>query len=294
MGREVTVASGYNSLSEGVYIPEVWSKKLQKKYYANTCKDDIFNSDWEGEIKGKGSKVIIRVKPSITTFDYEVGGTIPYQDLADDKIELLIDKAKGWAFKDDDIDTHQADIPFVNIATEEAGKQSGVDIEQAVFAVVYAQTHSDNIMSSTVVTKANVLDWLVDAKVLLQEKNVPNDGRRWALLPPWICGMIDKSELRNSAVAGDGKSSIFNPKGYVGTSLSGFKIYESNNISTSGGTYRCMAGHPDFCCFASQFVETQLKIILPNTFGYAHRGLNVHGYKVTKPEAGVYMPATKS
>lgn len=49
---------------------------------------------WEGEIQGAGSKVIIRAIPTITIGDYGIGGTINYQDLTDDKIELLIDKAK--------------------------------------------------------------------------------------------------------------------------------------------------------------------------------------------------------
>lgn len=53
---------------------------------------------WEGEIQGKGSKVIIRAIPTITIGDYGIGGTINYQDLTDDKIELLIDKAK-YQFK---------------------------------------------------------------------------------------------------------------------------------------------------------------------------------------------------
>ena len=45
MGREVSVAVGYNSLPNGVYIPEIWSMKLQKKYYISTVMADIFNTD---------------------------------------------------------------------------------------------------------------------------------------------------------------------------------------------------------------------------------------------------------
>ena len=45
MGNQVTRAAGYNSLSGGYYIPELFSLKLQKKYYAMTCIDDILNHD---------------------------------------------------------------------------------------------------------------------------------------------------------------------------------------------------------------------------------------------------------
>jgi hypothetical protein len=51
-----------------------------------------------------------------------------------------------------------------------------------------------------------------------------------------------------------------------------------------------MAGTKDFCSFASQFVKTET-LRLEGSFGDAVRGLNVYGYKVTKPEAGVLLRA---
>jgi hypothetical protein len=290
MGLQMTRAMGYNSLSTGVFVPEIWSKMMQKKYYARTCISEILNHRWEGEIKNKGDKVNIRVRPDITINDYEVGGNVTYQDIADSSLTLLIDKAKYWAFKDDDIDRHQADIEYVKECTDDAAQQMKITVEQDVFATVYAQTHADNAMASQVITKANVLDWIVDAGVKLDVKNVPEDGR-WIVLPPWICGMIKKSELKDASIMGDDESAL--RKGRIGM-IDRFTVYANNNISTSSGTYRCVAGHPDFCCFASQFVKTDLGIRLEGTFGDGHRGLKVYGYKVTKPEAGVYMPATAS
>jgi len=73
-------------------------------------------------------------------------------------------------------------------------------------------------------------------------------------------------------------------------------LYNSNNIALTGvaasGTFHCMAGTKHFISFASQFVKTET-LRLQNSFGDAIRGLKVYGYKATKPEAGVYMPATK-
>ncbi len=81
MPRAVNVSAGYNNLPNGYFIPEVWSKKLQAKFYATTVFGAISNNDWEGEIQGQGSKVIIRKRPTVTISDYEIGGTINYQDL---------------------------------------------------------------------------------------------------------------------------------------------------------------------------------------------------------------------
>ena len=56
MGRQVSVAAGYSSLPNGNFIPEIWSKKMQAKFYASTVLGEIANHDWEGEIKGSGSQ----------------------------------------------------------------------------------------------------------------------------------------------------------------------------------------------------------------------------------------------
>lgn len=57
----------------------------------------IANTNWEGEISGQGSKVQIRVRPTISIGDYSVNGNVAYQNLADDKITLTVDKAKYFA-----------------------------------------------------------------------------------------------------------------------------------------------------------------------------------------------------
>jgi hypothetical protein len=59
------VARTGNNLSIGGFIPEIWSTHLNYKFYKTTYWHLIANRDWEGEISGKGSKVIIRVRPTV-------------------------------------------------------------------------------------------------------------------------------------------------------------------------------------------------------------------------------------
>ncbi len=291
MPRQVSVAAGYSSLPGGNFIPEIWSKKLQAKFYAATVLGAIANHDWEGEIKGAGSKVIIRAIPTITIGDYGIGGTINYQDLTDDKIELLIDKAKYYAFKVDDIDEVQSDIKIVNESTGDASEQMKIVVDQDVLGNVYADASSTQ--PTTIVTKSTVLDWIVDTGVLLDENNVPETGR-WMVIPPWIAGMIKKSDLKDASLAGDGTSIMRN--GRLGM-IDRYELFSSNNLARTGvaatGTYHCIAGTRHFVSFASQFVKTET-LRLQNSFGDAVRGLKVYGYKATKPEAGVYMPARRA
>jgi hypothetical protein len=291
MGRQVAVSAGYNNLPNGNFIPEIWSKKLQAKFYSSTVLGAIANHDWEGEIKGAGSKVIIRAIPTVTIGDYGIGGTIDYQDLSDDKIELLIDKAKYYAFKIDDIDEVQADVPIVNMTTQDAAEQMKIVVDTDVLGNVY--TDAANIMATTVITASNVLAWIINAGTLLDEANVPEEGR-WLVIPPWVAGMIKQSDLKDASLAGDGTSILRN--GRLGM-IDRFTLYNSNNIALTGvaatGDYHCMAGTRHFISFASQFVKTET-LRLQNSFGDAVRGLKVYGYKATKPEAGVYMPCSRA
>ena len=50
----------------GSFIPELWSNKLNAKFYASTMMTEIANTDWEGEIKNQGDTIRIRQAPSIT------------------------------------------------------------------------------------------------------------------------------------------------------------------------------------------------------------------------------------
>lgn len=40
-----SVARSGANLPNGNFLPEVWSRKLQAKFYAQTCMNDIFNHD---------------------------------------------------------------------------------------------------------------------------------------------------------------------------------------------------------------------------------------------------------
>lgn len=284
------VARTGSNLANGNFISEVWSKKLQAKFYAATCLDMVTNHDHEGEIKGQGSKVYIRVRPTIIVSDYVVNGNLTYQDLADDKVELLIDKAKSYSFKCDDVDAVQSDIKLINEFTMDAAEQMKISVEKSVFASVYADATTQ--ATNTQVTAATVLGWIVDQGTALDELNVPTEGR-FFIVPPWIAGLIKKSDLKDASIAGDATSILRN--GRLGM-IDRFTIYVSNNLTGSGagsGTpTHCLAGTKHAISFASQFVKTET-LRLQNSFGDAVRGLKVYGFKTEVPNALVDAEAYK-
>jgi hypothetical protein len=284
----------------GKFIPEIWSGKLQVKFYAATCVTEICNSDWEGEIKDSGDKVNIRIIPTITINDYQKGMTLTSQVPTAAEIELLIDKGKYFSLVVDDVDAVQSDLRLMDMFSNDAAEQMKIKVEQQVFGTVRTEAHAKNmgatagVVSSNInlgatgtplaVTKTTVLDTIVDAGQVLDEQNVPETGR-WFVIPPWFAAMIKKSDLKDASLAGDGTSILRN--GRLGM-IDRFTLYVNNNltVSTDGANQvtNALFGTRDAVCFASQFTKMET-LRAQTTFGNIVRGLKVYGFKTTKPEA---------
>src|SRR4051812_25205573 len=78
----------------GNFIPEIWSGKMIEKFYATTVLAAISNTNYEGEIKNHGDKVIIRTRPTVTIRDYTAGLQLVFERPSSAPLTLLIDKGK--------------------------------------------------------------------------------------------------------------------------------------------------------------------------------------------------------
>jgi hypothetical protein len=112
----VPVSAGYPQYSYNAnpagsaFIPEIWSGKLQVKFYKSTVLGEITNNDWEGEIKNQGDTVHIRSIPTITISSYTKGQNLSNQVPTSTPIELTIDYGKYFSVIVDDVDAVQADV----------------------------------------------------------------------------------------------------------------------------------------------------------------------------------------
>lgn len=298
------VAAGYTQYS-GNFIPEIWSGKLQVKFYKTSVFAEIANTDWEGEIKGQGDKIHIRTIPTITINNYAKGDNLTNQVPNSAPVELLIDKGKYFAVVLDDVDAVQSDIKLMDIFTNDATEQMKIaidgDLLNGVKAAAAAANKgatagaiSGNLNLGTdaaprAVTKANVLDLILDAGQALDEQNVPESGR-WLVIPSWMAAMIKNSDLKQAYLTGDSVSPLRNGK--LGM-IDRFMVYVSNNLpKTADNDSYLMAGTKDAITFASQMTNVET-LRAQSTFGNIVRGLNVYGYNVIKPEALVNMVAVK-
>lgn len=303
----LTPAAGHPNYS-GKFIPEIWSSRLLVKFYEAVVAAAISNTDYEGEIKKHGDKVKIRQTPDIVIRDYQKAETLKIQRPEADIVELDIDKGKYFNFIVEDVDKFQSDIKIMDDWSRDASEQMKIEIDKDVLQVVYADADIHNkgaaagkktgafnlgVAGTPVeLTKANILDVIVDLGTVLDEQSVPED-RRWIVLPPIFCGMIKKSELKDASLAGDGTSILRN--GRLGM-IDRFTLYSSNLLySALDGSDLCfhmMAGHPSAISFAAQITNTET-LRAESTFGNLVRGLNVYGYKVVKPESLCDLYATK-
>jgi hypothetical protein len=293
------------------FIPDVWSGKMQVKFYLATCLSEVTNNDWEGEIKDVGDAVIIRSIANITISNYTKGLVLTSQVPTSTPITLNIDKGKYFQVVLDDVDATQSDIKLMNSFTDDAGEQMKITIESDVFTNVPAQAATANKGNSAGAISGNirlgvtgstnqayiskaavgvgdgtstaakaVVDHLVDMGTVLDEQNVPENGR-WLLISPAIANRIKKSDLKQVNFTGDDVSPIRNGK--LGM-IDRFTVYVSNNVPKSGTEWTIMAGTRDAISFASQLTKVET-LRSTATFGDIVRGLNVYGYLVTKPEA---------
>lgn len=295
----------------GKFIPEIWSGKLQVKFYQSTVLSEISNNDWEGEIKDQGDKVEIRTVPTITINNYSKGQSLTSQVPTNDVVELLIDKGKYFSTVVDDVDDVQSDLKLMDIFTNDASQQMKIAIDTDVLsglvgapaaanegATAGAISGDINLGVSTGGSKAavkvltsNVIDKIISMGQVLDEQNAPEDGR-WLIIPAWLAAQIKSSDLKDASITGDSMTPLRN--GRLGM-IDRFTLYVSNLLpsqtsiagegsDTSVKAFSCFAGTRDALTFASQITKMET-LRSTSTFGNIVRGLNVYGYKVVKPEA---------
>jgi hypothetical protein len=288
-------AGGIDTL--GTFIPEIWSGKLIEKFYKATVFAAISNTNYEGDIKNHGDQVHIFITPDITIREYKIGQSLTYERPGVTKEELDIDKGYYWGFSCNDVEKKQALIDYVSDWATDASEQLKVTVDAEILTYIgnistpvvdSANTGSSagnvaaNInlgVSGTPfsLTKANIVDKLIEAGQCLDEHNRPEAGR-WFVLPAWAVSRLKSSDLKDASLTGDGTSPLRN--GRVGM-IDRFTIYSSNQVlkNTSDTAWSCMFGDKNALTFASQILNNEM-LRNPNDFGDLQRGLQVYGRKV--------------
>lgn len=299
----VGTAAGYPQRS-GIVIPEIWAKKANIKLYDKTCLKDITCSDFEEELKEEGDVAHIKNTGDGTLRRYYKGQDMITEDIEDTLIDLVVDQSWYYSFKCDDIDGHQAKggaNQLMKDWADDMGHKAAEKFDDIVLNDIDADADDDNVGTTAgaisgsfnlgtsgspiAITKADILDYIVDCGTVLSENKCPREDN-WFVMPAWATGMIKKSDLQDASLTGDGKSILRSENGRLGK-IDRFEIYESNILDpvTDGSytAYNMLFGWKKATAFAAQMTKTR-KVEPFTTWATAMQGLFVFGYKVLRPQ----------
>lgn len=299
----------------GTFIPAVWSSKLNVKFYANTTFGDVSNTNWEGDIKNMGDKVIINNVPSISINTYTVGQSLTYEVPTPDTIELQVDKGFYFGVNVSDVLEYQAQPNLMDMFTTDAANQMKIKVDRECFAGTFQGAAAANVGATAgaltgaynlgtdlapldyTVSGTEILKTITAMSSVLDEQNVP-ESDRFLILTPYERQLLMSSPLAQAYVTGDAQSILRNGK--IGR-IDRFDIYVSNLMPVAavakdfaGATltsaikrHAIIAGHKSSMTFASQINKVE-SIPNPNDFGTLVRGLMIYGRKTVKAEALTY------
>jgi hypothetical protein len=282
---------------------------------------EVTNTTWEGELKNQGDTVRIRTAPTISISEYEVGNNLSYEVPTPIFTDMQINKGLYFGVQVSDVLGYQSDMDLMNMFTEDAAKQLKIKMEDEVFfnsfvtegpaaanegATAGAISAAYNLGTDTTPvdqgTPENVLNAILRMSSVLDEQNVPEDGR-WLIMTPFDRHLLMQSNIAQAYFTGDQTSIV--RSGKIGM-LDRFTVYVSNLLprgaagkalvsgltdTSTGGTVSnakvrrtMIAGTKDAVGFAMTVNKTE-PLRNQTDFGDIVRGLAIYGRKTLKSEA---------
>ena len=299
-GSTYNFGLGVSGQTNGFFIPEVYSKKVQIALRKAAVAEAICNTDYMGEISSFGDTVNIIKEPQITVADYTRGLSVTSTSLTDQELVLTIDQAKSFSFKIDDLEKRFSHVNFQAVASDNAAYALRDAMDGNILAAISAGATVTTGMGTTSTPidigfgsgEVDPLNQMSLAAKELDEANAPEEGRWFVAAPEWYNELANTSSKLLSVDFNAGQGSIRN--GLVASGLlRGFQMYKSNNLPTndlSGASPAGSATAPEAlfgqisavsAASAMNKVET---IRDTGTFSDIVRGLMVWGRKVLRPE----------
>lgn len=287
--------------TNGFFIPEIYSKKVQIALRKAAVAEAICNTDYMGEISQYGDTVNIIKEPQITVNDYTRGLAVASTDLTDQELVLTIDQAKSFSFKIDDLEKRFSHVNFQAIASDNAAYKLRDAMDTNIMAAISAGAGVTTGMGTTSVPidigfgsgEVDPLNQMALAAKELDENNVPEEGRWFVAAPEWYNVLSNTASKLLTVDFNAGQGSIRN--GLVASGLlRGFSMYKSNNLPTndlsaatpagSATAPEALFGHISAVSAASAMNKVET-VRDTSTFSDIVRGLMVWGRKVLRDDS---------
>lgn len=272
---------------------QVLAKKVLNQFPTKSVYINTVNTDYEGEIKGIGSEVKVIQIADIVMKSYTKDTDMEDPDaLTDSDLLLQITEEEYFNVAIDDIDAYSTPVKLMDALAVKIAEAMAKTVDEFIASKYTEVPVANQIGDDTtpiVPDKTTAYDYLVDAQVILDENNVPEDGR-YMVVSPWFAGMLGKDDRFTKSNQLSGEVLM---KGMIGEAA-GFTILKSNRVpNTTGTKYKFIGGTKAAHSFAMNI--NKVKEYEPEKrFATAFKGLQTYGSKVMRPTGLVLITANKA
>ena len=293
------------------FVPEFYSQKLLKESKEMTdFKNNMTNSDWEGEIKSAGDTVHI-CTPDASNIVIGEGVVPEVNDVYPKTMTLTIDKTKSFQFKFNDIEQAQSQFNMMEGYMSIANERMMIEVNKELELEVLNNAEVPNVgtnaagfqaTSATINTFFNRLKKTLMANKALSPAGFytfkGNKEQALQLNAVVTIGtglfeqLVNSTQLTHPTVQGDDilykgvVGQIAGMQIFVDTLLDGIKQTECANhyADEANKKFIAIAGTKMGITFAEQYNKVE-KLRDPQTFADIGRALYLYGYKITNPKS---------
>lgn len=269
--------------SYSVFIPEIWSAKLNSMLEKECVMLQCVNRNYEGEIKNQGDKVKI-ITPAPVTISTLTTSSITYNELEPTATDLVIDQKKFFAFKINDVAQVQANTDIMEAHLQNA-KNAIEEVQDAYLLSMHANVDENNIVGSDSVpvtlSKTTIYENFVNLAMKLKDSNAVKAGKRpWVVINPLVESYLLQS---TEFIGANNVADETLREGAIGR-IAGMDVLVSTNLTPVSNNYYIMAGTNDAITFASQLARIE-SLRDKDSFSDLVRGLYLYGAKTVQPKA---------
>ena len=273
-----------------VFIPEIWSQKLNYMLTKECVMLQCVNRNWEGEIKNQGDKVKI-IQPADVTISTLGTDTLEYKELAPTSMDLVIDQKKFFAFKINDVAQVQSNTDIMEAHLRNA-KKAIEEVQDAYLLSLHKDVTEANTVgteaAAVTLDKTTIYSKFVELALCLKNSDAESAGvRPWVVINPTVESyLLQSSEFISAHNVADKTLR----EGAIGR-IAGMDVLVSTNLTDVSGKYYVLAGTNEAITFASQLAKIE-SLRDQSSFSDLVRGLYLYGAKVVQPNALAKMIVT--
>lgn len=279
----------------GLFTEAVYSQLMRRNLDPMSVWNGLVNRKWEGEIKAKGDKVVIRQAGNVTIKNYVKGVDMEFENPEGNHLTLEIDQLKYFGFYLDDVDIKQSDIKDLGEMYVARGQQAITEDKDLYIATKILDGIAEkNTLDSLALTKDNAYNALTRLRAklawsrVLKQNGTGFDGKRpWLVVDPDVMGVLSEAPQAIKATEAGDKVTR---EGTI-LRLAGFDIKESNITDPAAGTRNIIAGTTEAFTYADQITNTKVTRA-EKRFGYYHAGEYLYGGRVVEENALALLPVT--